>query len=147
MQQESLERAMAFVESARVSAISTVTSNDGPHVTVMHHSCLRSPFRIIYSADKGSTKYANVLVNSKSAVVVGWSEQDWITVQLRGTTTAVTDPDELILAKIRHYAIHPNSRKFEHDPSTVFLKFEPSWIRYSDLGVAPPVIEEAQVRF
>jgi general stress protein 26 len=142
MHQEVLDRAISFIKDARISVISTIGSDGGPHATVMHHSCLSSPLRIFYSADKSSTKYANILTRAHSAVVVGWSEQDWVTVQMRGTTKIVNEPTELVAAKQIHYSLHPNSQRFEHDPGTVFLKFEPTWLRFSDLGVEPPVIAE-----
>ncbi len=73
---------------------------------------------------------------------MGWSEVDWVTVQMRGALRALTLPEETEAAKVAHYAVHPNARHFENDPHTLFLLFEPDWVRFSDLGATPAIIEE-----
>jgi hypothetical protein len=73
---------------------------------------------------------------------MGWSEADWVTAQMRGALRALFSPDEIEAAKAAHYAVHPNARHFENDPHTLFLGFEPDWVRFSDLAATPAIVEE-----
>ena len=76
-------------------------------------------------------------------MTIGWSEKREITAQMRGEVREITDPAELAFAKATHYARNPDLQRSENDPHTVLLVFTPSWIRYSDLSMDPPLIEEA----
>ena len=55
---------------------------------------------------------------------------------------SMTLPEEIEAAKEAHYAVHPNARAFDKDPHTLFLRFEPDWVRFSDLAANPPLVEE-----
>ena len=80
--------------------------------------------------------------NSRTSVALVWSEVEWVTVQMRGALRVLTLPKEIEAAKEAHYAVHPNARAFDKDPHTIFLRFEPDWVRFSDLAANPPLIED-----
>lgn len=142
MEIEILQKADGFVRQERLCVITTSTAEGQPHSSVMHYSCGAERFCLYFSTDDRSMKAVNCLVNNRAAVALGWSEVDWVTVQMHGTLSALTAPDQLAAAKAAHYARHPNSQQFEHDPHTVFLEFRPTWIRLSDLAVDPAVVDE-----
>ncbi|HXH26957.1 MAG TPA: hypothetical protein VNG90_03600, partial [Candidatus Acidoferrum sp.] len=74
---------------------------------------------------------------AKASVVVGLSEEEWITLQMDGEVAAITDPAQLEAAQAIHYAKHPNSAQYKDDPETMFLRFTPNWWRYTDFNTKP----------
>ncbi len=142
MSPETRERLFRFLREGRVSVLSTSTSKAEPHSSVMHYSCAAELPGLYFSGDDRSAKARDCRENSRASVALGWSEVDWVTVQMRGALRALTLLEEIEAAKAAHYAVHPNARQFENDPHTLFLLFEPDWVRFSDLGAAPPIIEE-----
>jgi general stress protein 26 len=133
MSPEIRERLFGFLREGRVSVLSTCTSKGEPHSSVMHYSCAELP-SLFFSADNRSAKASDCRENLRAAVALGWSEADWVTVQMRGALRALTLRHEIQSAKAAHYAVHPNARQFENDPHTQFFLFEPDWVRFSDLG-------------
>ncbi len=75
---------------------------------------------------------------SKASVVLGFSEEEWITLQMDGEVRAILDKDELEKVHKIHYAKYPDSKKWKDDPSTIFLAFTPNWWRYTDYNTKPP---------
>ncbi len=142
MSPETREKLFKFLRDNRVSVLSTCTAEAEPHSSVMHYSCAAELPRLFFSTDDRSAKATDCRANPRAAVALGWSETDWVTVQMRGALRALTAPAELEAAKAAHYAVHPNARAFDSDPHTLFLRFEPNWVRYSNLAAAPPLVEE-----
>ena len=136
------QRLLTLLRENRLCVIATVMPDGTPNTTVMHYSMVDNPPRLFSSTDDRSTKVQNTLNNGKAAVTVGWSKERPITAQMRGEVREITDPAELASAKATHYAMNPDLQRSEKDPHTVFLVFTPSWIRYSDLSMDPPLIEE-----
>lgn len=136
------ERLFKFLREGRVSVLSTCSSKAEPHSSVMHYSCATELPALYFSTDDRSAKARDCRENSRASVALGWSEVDWVTVQMCGALRALTLPDEIEAAKVAHYAVHPNARQFDSDPHTLFLLFKPDWARFSDLAAAPPVVEE-----
>ena len=146
MSPETRERLFRFLREGRVSVLSTCTLKGEPHSSVMHYSCAAEPPGLYFSTDDRSSKARDCRENPRASVAVGWSETEWVTVQMRGGLRALTSPAELQAAKAAHYAVHPSARQFDRDPHTIFLAFEPDWVRFSDLGAAPAIVEEMTVR-
>jgi general stress protein 26 len=142
MSPETRARLFRFLREGRVSVLSTCTSRGEPHASVMHYSCAAESPGLFFGTDERSAKASDCRENSRASVALGWSEVDWVTVQMRGALRALTSPEEIEAAKAAHYAVHPNARAFDKDPHTLFLRFEPDWVRFSDLAANPPVIEE-----
>lgn len=137
------ERLRRFISENRVSVLATRSRGGAVHASVMHYSCTRDGKSLLFSTDDRSVKVENSTQSPEAAVAIGWSEETWVTVQMRGSVELVSGDAALREAKDSHYAVHPNSRRFEHDPHTVFLVFHPEWIRFSDLGAEPAIVEES----
>lgn len=123
-----------FLNNNRVSIFTTLLSDGSPHSAALHYSHIEEPLTLYFSTENTSRKCQDLLTGKtvKASVVVGFSEQEWITLQLNGHARLVSDSLELKSAKAIHYPKHPNSQKFENDPSTVFLAFTPTWYRYTE---------------
>src|SRR3989344_1314087 len=118
----------------------TILVDSNPHASAMHFSHKDDPLILYFSTESTSRKCKSVLEegNAKASVVVGFSEEDWLTMQMNGEVSLV-DNETLKEVKKIHYLKHPKSQKYENDPETIFLQFKPSWWRYSDLKTDPPL--------
>jgi general stress protein 26 len=135
------ELALKFLASHRVGSLSTLLKDGSPHAAALHYSHTSDPLTLFFSTDKSSRKCESLLEGNavKSAFVVGFSEEEWITLQLDGEAILISS-DELAKAHEVHYAKHPNSAKYKDDPATVFIKFTPTWWRYTDYNTVPETI-------
>jgi len=123
------QKIIDFLTKERMAALSICLSDGTPHTSAMHFVYNNGT---IYFSTHNTSKKATGLTTSKASVTVGFSEQNWVTVQLDGTAEITTDGKDLILGK------YPESIKFM-DANTIFLKFTPVWWRYSDFKSTPPI--------
>jgi general stress protein 26 len=133
-------KVMEFLSKERISSLTTMLPSGMPHSGVLHFSFLQDGdgFKLYFSTDSTSKK-AEFLSNSKeslASVTIGFSEQEWRTLQMDGIIRVV-EGEALKNIKANHYKMHPNSQKFESDPNTIFLEFTPSWFRYTDFMTHP----------
>ena len=84
MSPETRARLIRFLREGRVSVLSTCTAKGEPHSSVMHYSCAAEPHVLFFSTDDRSAKAQDCRENSRASVALGWSEADWVTVQMRG---------------------------------------------------------------
>ncbi len=113
-----------------------------PHAAAVHYSHIGSPLVFYFSTDNTSRKCQGLLNGEtvKAAVVIGFSEEEWATMQMEGKVNLVTDNQELLKAQQTHYDKHPNSAKYKDEPETVFLVFTPTWWRYTDYNTDPETL-------
>ena len=132
-----------FIAKERVCVLSVVLPDGIPHVATVHYSHADSPLRLFIQTSNTTTK-ARALTNkenAKAAVVIGFSEQDWLTLQMRGDIKIVSSENELEeICKIPSKK-HPDAEKCK-GPSTVFLKFQPTWWRFTDFNTDPETVIE-----
>lgn len=126
------ERVLEFLAKQRVSVLTTMLPDGMLHGAALHYSHIDGPLTLYFSTDKTSRKVKGLLDGQivKAAVVIGFSEDDWVSLQLDGDVKAVPR-EELEAAHKIHYAKHPNSEKYKDDPATMFLAFTPKWWRYT----------------
>ena len=91
------KKILDFIKKSRVSVLATVLVNGSPHVAAMHYSHGDNPLEIYFSVDKTSLKCQLLLKKKKcqASVVIGFSEQDWLTLQMDGLISIVGDREEL----------------------------------------------------
>jgi len=142
MNSEENDKIISFLKKHRISGVATIMP-DGimPHNKVMHYSMWENPLKLLFCTDDRSISVQNISLNHNMSVVVGWSEEEWITVQMRGEAKVIDTPFELASAKKIHYANYPSSQKFDKDSHTVFIVFTPSWIKISDVNSDPSLLE------
>ena len=132
---------IAFLTSHRVCSLTTLLLEGSPHGAALHYSHQEDPLLLYFSTENTSRK-VEALLNGKSAkasVVIGFSEEEWITLQMDGEVTVVNNDQLKEVHKI-HYAKHPDSAKYKDDPETIFLAFTPTWWRYTDYNTTPLTI-------
>lgn len=131
-----------FLSKQRVCSLSTLLKDGSPHASALHYSHRDEPLTLYFSIENTSKKCENLLDGkiSRASAVVGFSEEEWITLQMDGEVKAILSEEELKRAKSTHYPKHPDSQQYEHDLETLFLAFTPSWWRYTDYNTDPPTI-------
>lgn len=131
-----------FLETKKIAVLTTLLEDSTPHSATLHYSHTSDPLKLYFSTKNTSRKCQNLLNGQvgKSSLVIGFSEEEWITLQMEGTIQIVTNKNELDKISPLHYSRHPNSAKFKDDPATVFLAFTPNWWRYTDFNTRPSTV-------
>lgn len=131
-----------FLSEERICALTTILPDGSPHAAALHFSHTNTPLTLFFSTENTSKKCKGLLKGEmgKASAVIGFSEQQWITLQLDGTVRAMTNKEELETSQGIHYAKHPNSAQYKDAPETLFLAFTPTWWRYTDYNTNPITI-------
>ncbi len=131
-----------FLATHRVCSLTTLLNDGSPHAAALHYSNKNELLELYFSTENTSLKTQAILDGkpTKASVVIGFSEEEWITLQMDGQAKAVLDKNELRSVHAIHYAKVPDSEQYKDDPATIFLKFIPKWWRYTDYNTDPPTI-------
>ena len=135
--------AVDLLTKERVGVIAVVLADSSPHAATVHYSAQTDPVRIFIQT------YPTIKVDAikksggvvRAAMVVGMSETDFLTLQMRGQVRIVSELHQLEQIYAIHYRKHPEAEKYK-SPTTVFLEFTPTWWRYSDFKTEPETIIE-----
>jgi hypothetical protein len=86
-----------------------------------------------------SRKHQNLVKNPRVAFVIGWEHE--CTVQYEGLAQL---PTEAELPAVQSYYVEHfrDAPTRETLPDLVYWRVRPTWIRYSNFNVAPPIIQE-----
>ena len=133
-----------FLTRERVCVLSITLPDGTPHSATMHYSEEFNPLKLFIQTSNTTTKVQAFLDGEikRAAVVIGFSEKDWLTLQMRGTIRIVSNPKELETIYKIHYKKHPDAEQYK-GPKTVFLEFTPTWCRYTDFNTNPERIFES----
>ncbi len=138
------QKILDFLKKERVCSFSIVLPNGMPHAAAVHYSHEENPLRLFIQTSNKSVKFSPFLNGeiAKAAVVIGFSEKDWLTFQMRGDVRMVGGRKEIDVIQHIHYAKHPDAEKWKDDPETVFIEFMPTWWRFTDYNTTPETIIE-----
>ncbi|HSW89729.1 MAG TPA: pyridoxamine 5'-phosphate oxidase family protein [Patescibacteria group bacterium] len=128
-----------FVTKHRISVLTTMLLDGTPHSSTLHYSASFSSFYFIFMTDKESRKNQK-LINSGStpaSLVIGFSEEEWVTLQMEGEVRILTKEDQLDEAWRVYSEKFKGSEKYKDLADSVLLKFVPKWWRYTELKPAP----------
>lgn len=136
------KRITDFIKDHRVCVLTTLLSDGAPHAATLHYSHQEEPLKFYFSTENTSRKCQDLLDGKevKASMVVGFSEEEWITFQMDGVVRAILDKSVLEEIHKIHYAKHPDSEKWKNDPATIFLEFTPTWWRYTNYKTDPMTI-------
>ena len=128
------KRALDFLKQHRVCSLTTLLVDGSPHAAALHYSHTDDPTEIYISTENNSRKCQALLSGAavKGAFVIGFDEEEFVTLQINGEVKIVKEKDELAKIQEIHYAKHPESKKYKDEPGTVFLVFKPTWWRYTE---------------
>ena len=122
------------IEASVSSAVSPQAAVVGVVVT--------DDFEVFFDTLATTRKMQNLRENPKIAFVIGGTiEGDERTVQYEGIADE-PQGSELARLKTIYFDRFPDGRGRQTWPGLVYVRARPSWIRYSDFNVVPPVIIE-----
>ena len=126
-------KVLDFLNKHRVCCLTTLLKEGSPHAAAMHYSHIPKPFEIYIQTENSSKKCESLLGgnSAKASVVVGFSEDEFKTLQLDGDIQILNKNKLATVHKI-HYEKHPEAKQWKDDPATIFLVFKPTWWRYTE---------------
>ena len=131
------QKVLDLVAKERVCSLSICRLDGTWDAGAMHFSHSADPFGIYIQTENTSRKCQSL--PASASIVIGFNEETMTTLQLEGQIRLVTDTAQLPAIYKIHYAKHPNAEQYKSDPATVFLIFSPTWWRYTDHKVSPPL--------
>ncbi len=126
-----------FLQKHRISVLSLVDAENAPHSSALHYAWDESRNLFLFFTRTKTKKYE--LLSSgiaRASLVIGFSEEEFITVQLQGNAAMLHDEE----AKAAYLQKFPHIRQRVHDADAIFLCFEPTWFRYTDYKPTEPII-------
>lgn len=136
-----MDKILNFLEKYRVGVVSVPLKDENVHSATVHYSHKISPLKIYIQTSNDTLKAQPFLKGEveKGAFVIGFSEDEWLTLQMHGEIKAVFEQNELEKIYKIHYKKHPNAEQYK-GPNTIFLEFTPTWWRYTDFNTDPETI-------
>lgn len=122
------ERIYEFLSGRNLAVISTVSTPGLPEAALINYGVTRD-LELVLATLQTSRKFANLLLNSHAALVMGW-EKECETCQYEGI---VDRPDELALPALleTYFAARPEGLSHRGWPDLTYLRVRPRWIRLS----------------
>lgn len=113
--------------------MATMLKDGSPHVCALHYAN-NLDAEVYIMTEKTGKKSEDLLDGKvgKASFVTGFSDEEWITLQMDGEVRAVTDKKELLKIHEIYYKKNPGPEKYKNEPETLFLTFKPKWYRYTE---------------
>jgi general stress protein 26 len=132
---------LRFLRSHRVAVEASVSPGGGPQAAVVGFA-ITDRFEIVFDTIDSTRKAQNLRRNPKLAFVIGGLlPGDERTVQYEGVADEPSG-DDLDRLKQVYYATYPDGPSRLSWPGIMYVRVRPTWVRYSDYNVDPPLIVE-----
>ncbi len=138
------EKVRAYLKGKkpRLTVISTVNQKGKPESALMTYAVLEGEApTIVLSTRLNTRKWTNLKTNNHISLVFGGGFSD-AEVQFEGDAELFDNPTSYKILEDVYFEQNPETLQFRGLPELVFLKVKPTWIRYTDYGANPPVVEE-----
>ena len=130
-----------FLRSQRLAVEASVSPTGAPQAAVVGFA-ISDRFEIVFDTLASTRKAQNLRQNPKVALVIGGlTAGDERTVQYEGIADEPSGA-ELERLKPVYYAAYPDGPGRLAWPGLVYVRVQPTWVRYSDYNVDPPEIVE-----
>ncbi len=127
-----------FMVRCRLGVLSSVAETGAPQSALVGIAVTPS-LEIIFDTVKSSRKYPNLVARRRCSFVIGWEGEQ--TVQYEGEASELGGP-ELERCQDVYFRIWTDGPARLTWPGIVYFVVRPKWIRYSDFGQNPPLIQE-----
>ncbi|WP_342726529.1 pyridoxamine 5'-phosphate oxidase family protein [Bradyrhizobium sp. B097] len=131
---------LAFLRMHRLAVVSTV--HDGAPQAAVVGIAVSDELEIIFDTLTTSRKYQNLRADPRAALVIGWDAEQ--TAQLEGVADFPTGA-ELAACKQVYFAAWPDGPDREAWPNIGYVRVRPGWVRFSDFGAVPALVEESEL--
>ncbi|HMS50086.1 MAG TPA: pyridoxamine 5'-phosphate oxidase family protein [Candidatus Saccharibacteria bacterium] len=132
---------LAFLRKHSLAVLATADVKGRPQAAVVEFAEL-DDLTIIIDTFNYSRKYKNLQQNDQVAIVIGWDNN--VTLQIDATAHELNGED-LARAKDIYFAKNERAKKWGDKPEIAYFAFRPIWMRYSDVGKTPWLIEEVRL--
>ncbi len=133
-----LEEVFDIAKRKRFLVVSTVNETGAPEAALMGFAVTQSN-EVVFDTLASSRKAVNLKRNPAAALVIGWDDN--VSLQIEGPARRPVG-DDLASAKAAYFREWPDGRAREAWPDIAYVVVKPKWIRYSNYGAGPPVVEE-----
>lgn len=128
---------LKYLNERELCVISSINSAGAPESAYVGYSNNQGPEIIIGTSSK-TRKYANLLKDQRVSVVVA----DFVgEVQYEGLATEITEEQYDELVKSGEFKKLPGSDKYREDPTQVWFKISPIWVRFMDHTIGDRIEE------
>ncbi len=136
------ERVVKFLKRHRIAVLTTLVAGGQPHSASLHYAFNQNPFYLVFWTGSGTRKLNNMQENksSKGSVVIGFSEEEWLTMQMEGEVKWITDANEQNEIWPCYAEKYDERKEYKDTQDSALLKFTPAWWRYSEVKPLPSII-------
>jgi general stress protein 26 len=127
---------LTYLQKHQFCVLSTVDANGRPQSAFVGFT-VSDNLELLIGTSNQSRKYRNIMLAPTVSMVVGDTEG---TVQYEGEAHVIDSQEEQQLLS-EHFGQVPGSAKYRQDPTQVWLKITPAWVRFTRHG-AEDSIEE-----
>jgi pyridoxine/pyridoxamine 5'-phosphate oxidase len=127
-----------FIAQQRYGVVSSV-AEDGTPQSALVGIATTPRLDIVFDTLNNTRKYANLTQRRVCSFVIGWSGEK--TLQLEGVAEEVRGEVRNELLDI-YFRVWPECRDHLSWPGIAYFIVRPRWIRFSDYGQTPAMIEE-----
>jgi uncharacterized protein YhbP (UPF0306 family) len=123
-----------FIKSQRICVLAVQMLDGSPHAATVHFANSESPLEFFFLTDKKYRKCEALLNKGKisASVVIGFDENNMKTLQLDGEVILLEKSEiEDSFNKI-YFGKFPEKLKWLNEPDNAFLRFIPTWWRFTD---------------
>ena len=129
---ENKRKVLDFIKKKKLAVVSTINFKGISESALVAFS-ETDKLEIIFGTFKNTRKYKNLQNNKNISLVIGWDEEENITIQYEGLANEVKNK-EFEECRIIQLNKNPNSKTYAFDKKQRYFKISPKWIRYSNLS-------------
>jgi len=132
---------LQFLRSHRLAVQASVSPDASPQAAVVGFA-VSDDFEIVFDTVESTRKARNLRLNPRLALTVGGLlPGDERTAQIDGIADEPRGED-LERLKAVYYQAYPDGPSRLTWPGLIYVRLRPTWVRFSDYTVNPPVIVE-----
>ena len=132
---------LQFLRQHRLAVQASASATHAAQAAVVGFA-ISDQFEIVFDTLDSTRKVANLRQNPTIALVIGGlTAGDERTVQYEGVADEPSGAELDRLTQV-YYAVYPDGRSRRTWPGLIYIRVRPTWIRYSDYNVDPPLIVE-----
>ncbi|MEO7208016.1 MAG: pyridoxamine 5'-phosphate oxidase family protein [Steroidobacteraceae bacterium] len=120
-------------------AIEASVARDGAPQAAVIAVAITDLYELLFDTVTQPRKHQNLLKNPRVAFVIGWEHDR--TVQYEGLAELPAEA-ELPEVQATYFNRYPDGPTRLTGPGLVYWRVRPAWIRYSNLSVNPPIVQE-----
>jgi len=132
------ERLFTFIRGHKLAVLSTISAKGTPNSALVGIA-VTPELEIVFDTVKSSRKYGNLIANPAAAFVVGCSGDE--TLQFEGVAREPVG-EELARYQAAYFGTWEDGPSRLNWPGICYFAVKPTWIRFSDYGDTPALIEE-----